>query len=433
MLFRSYSKNSAGICVAVDSKTAVSGEYYTSATCATKVSFQAQNFPLYCKEGLTATPNPILGNPAMWATNGIELDPLSTISRPASKWTLSIGAQMAVGVEPIAGNSIPYMKRVNYKDVNGCSLEMRIFKKDLNATNLTPLMWIHGGSWQYRGAFAGVEALVSSYTDAGFVVFAPFYRLANNVDGNSACNNAPWQEVMVDAESALGWVKANSAAFGAPNTGKIPIIGQSAGGHMAGWLVTHKPADVSRAVMLYPPADFNDFLKRMRGTNGMSFPGLAVLPLGATTTVYNPNVAIDILKNAFQIPDINTLDTAGTLVTENSFGAIVKKGGPANFPPVMILHGASDGLVTYTQSQALCEGYGGVVNVGWTDPTKVRSTFMCGQNSYLHVIKEANHMFEVCFPGLVCFSGSSGSATQAADSLKKGRNWLLNPANIPMP
>ena len=195
---------------------------------------------------------------------------------------------------------------------------------------------------------------------------------------------------------------------------------------MAGWLVTHKPADVSRAMLLYPPADFDDFVKRHRGISGLSFPRLPYLPVTSTTTVYNPNEAISIIKNSFNV-DVNTIAITDPVVTENSFGVTVRRNSPANYPPVFILHGASDGLVTYTQAQALCEGFGGAVNVNWTLPSSLyRQTFTCGPSSYLHLIKEATHAFEICLPGLVCLSGSQGSANAAADSLRKGREWLLN-------
>ncbi len=421
-------------CSSINPKIAPTGVYYSDVACLNKVSFQAQNFTQYCKEVFAKTPNLTLGNAASWGVTGVERDPLSTIASPASKWSLSQGAQLDIGVESIKTNNVPYMKRVEYKNVNRCAIEMRIYKKDLGATNLKPLMWIHGGSWQYRGfGFPGLEALVSKYTDEGFVVFAPFYRLTNNKDGTPECNDARWQDMTIDVESALDWVKANSAEFGAPNTGKIQITGQSAGGHLAAWLVTHRPNDVSRAVLLYPPADFNDFAARAKVANGMGFPLLPVL-YGTTSSTYSAFEAEDIIRAAFKINDVTNLTTAEQRTAdENSFGQIVRTGGPLNFPPVLTIFGASDGVVTYTQGQALCEGYGGTVSVNWTNPTTLRDAFRCGTKSYLHVIKEAYHAFEICLPGLACMSGSQDSANIAADSLRLGRNWLLNEASTPMP
>ena len=107
------------------------------------------------------------------------------------------------------------MKRFNFRQAGSCELEMRVYKKDIAATNLTPLLWIHGGAWKYRGAgFVGLESLVSNYTEDNFIVFAPFYRLAGNKDGNAECCNAPWTDLVADAEAALGWVKANGASAG---------------------------------------------------------------------------------------------------------------------------------------------------------------------------------------------------------------------------
>ena len=270
----------------------------------------------------------------------------------SSKWSLSSGAQLAIGVEPITGNHIPFMKRFNFLQAGSCELEMRVYKKDIAATNLTPLLWIHGGAWKYRGAgFIGLESLVSNYTEDNFIVFAPFYRLAGNKDGNAECRNAPWTDIVADAEAALDWVKANGASLGAnTSTGQIPVIGQSAGGHLAGWLMTHRAPDVSRGLLVYPPTDLYDFLTRLQGVGGASFPPLS----DAANTPYDPRSAEDILETFLQLPDggartIN-LNNPPPYVTENSFARIIGA-NPSAYPPAFIMHGTRDSLLTYTQSR----------------------------------------------------------------------------------
>lgn len=427
------------VCVSVNAKTAVSGtSYFSDSICAKPLAFQGDEFGLFCKDTLTTSlPNDRLGNPSAWTTIGIQTDVYSTLDKPSSAWSLAPGAQLGIGVEPIGSQSAPFMKRVNYKTIatnaGSCSLEMRVYKKDINATNLIPLLFIHGGSWSQRGAFLGLEALISSYTDAGFVVFAPFYRLSSNKDGNPECQNAKWTDIVSDAESALSWTKTNSSYFGAPNTGKVAIAGQSAGGHLAAWLVTHKQSDVSRAVLFYPPADFGDFIDRLNKTNGKSFSDLP--PKAGTTTpsIYNWTRAKEIFESAFQVPNALTISKTDPIVTANSFGAIVKTGGAANFPQVFIIDGGSDSLLHYSQSQALCEGYGGTVDNNWvTNPNRPRASFSCGSNSFLHIFREANHALEICIAGQACLSGSPTSANKLKDSLLMGRRWLLNPSTKPV-
>ena len=422
----------SGSCAPINPRSPGAGPFYATASCQTQIGYQKENFDGFCRESLTAKPNPLLGNAAAWPTTNIQVDTLSTLPDRSSKWSLSSAAQLAVGVEPIRDNHVPYMKRVQYRQADGCALEMRVYKKNIADTNLTPLLWIHGGAWTYRSSgFLGMESLVSSYTEDNFVVFAPFYRLAGDKDGNQECRNATWQKMVADVEAALDWVKSNGAAFGADDTTRIPVTGQSAGAHLAGWLITHRPADVSRALLVYPPTDLNDFLVRLRGIGGATFPPLS----DGAATPYDPSSAQDIVETYLQWEpgDALTIDPQNPAVTENSFAQRVAS-APQSYPPAFILHGTRDSLLTYTQAEVLCEGYGGNVNVDWSATPDLRAVYTCGDRSYLHLFKEADHAFEVCpFPNIpgACRAGSAASASLLIDSIQEGRRWLLNRDTTP--
>lgn len=423
-----------GTCAAVDPRNPGAGPFFATANCQTAIGFQAENFSGFCRESFTAKPNPLLGNAAAWPTTNIETDTLSTLPDPSSKWTLSSAAQLAVGVEPIGANHVPFMKRVRYRQAGSCELEMRVYKKNISDTNLTPLLWIHGGAWTYRSSgFLGMESLVSNYTQENFVVFAPFYRLAGDKDGNQECRNATWQDMVADVEAALDWVRLNGAAFGAGDTTKVPVTGQSAGAHLAGWLLTRRPTEVSRGLLVYPPTDLNDFLVRLQGIGGATFPPLS----DSNATPYDPSSAQDIVETYLQLPTggARTVDLTNPplFVTENSFAQRIGS-APSTYPPAFILHGTRDSLLTYTQSEVLCEGYGGNVTVDWSATPNLRAIYTCGDRSWLHLFKEADHAFEVCpysnIPS-ACRAGSSASASLLVDSLQQGRRWLSNPPTAP--
>jgi acetyl esterase/lipase len=287
---------------------------------------------------------------------------------------------------------------------------MRIYKKDVNATNLIPLMAIHGGSWQYRGAgFVGMEAQISHYTDAGFVVFAPFYRLAGNADGNAECNGAAWTDITTDIEEALTWVQTHGATFGA-KAGKISLMGQSAGAHLAGWLVTHRPNDVERALLLYPPADVGDFLAHARPGDSYE----AFQPsLGLLATYFGKQSVSDL---AYLTPyEVNS----------NSFPALISTSSTP-MPPVFLIHGYSDTLVPSNQSVLMCNAYGGnAVNDG--GGTALRATYTCGANGRLHLFQEAQHGLDACVTTRangMCLAGSEASRSFVASSLRQARGWL---------
>lgn len=423
-----------GTCAAVDPRNPGAGPFFATANCQTAIGFQAENFSGFCRESFTAKPNPLLGNAAAWPTTNVDTDTLSTLPDLSSKWTLSSAAQLAVGVEPIGTNHVPFMKRIHYRQAGTCALEMRIYKKNISDTNLTPLLWIHGGAWTYRSSgFLGMESLVSNYTEENFVVFAPFYRLAGDKDGNQECRNAAWQDMVADVEAALDWVRLNGAAFGAGDTTKIPVTGQSAGAHLAGWLMTHRPTEVSRGLLVYPPTDLNDFLVRLQGIGGATFPPLS----DSNATPYDPSSAQDIVETYLQLPTGGArtvdLNNPPLFVSENSFAQRIGS-APATYPPAFILHGTRDSLLTYTQSEVLCEGYGGNVTVDWSATPDLRAIYPCGDHSRLHLFKEADHAFEVCpytnIPS-ACRAGSATGAALLIDSLQQGRRWLLNPVIAP--
>lgn len=394
---------------------------------------------------------------------------------PLDTWTLTPGTQFNIGVMSISGNYQPYMQRIEYlkhidvidhyanndaemnwdgmrcmsqlaagspmaelicgqfakrlregyymsvpvyRGDSTCSLEMRIYKKDIAATGLRPLLAIHGGSWKYRGfGFFGLESQISHYTDQGFVVFAPFYRLVGESDGNIECNgNVTWREITSDIEAALDWVKANASSYGA--SGPVNVMGQSAGAHLAGWLVTHRPTDIDRALMMYPPTDFRDLVDEYNYGNYTNKSGVSALS-GA-------------LGEKLDEVDINS-----TAIVENSFPAIVSQ-NPALYPETFLLHGIADELVPSRQSVRLCNGYAGnvvgtaAVNDGGNTATGTyKRTYNCDGKAQLHLFAEASHILDICVPGVACLAGNENSQDSIRYSLNEAINWLHGEVYMP--
>jgi acetyl esterase/lipase len=384
---------------------------------------------------------------------------------PLDTWTLTPGNRFDIGVMSIEGNYQPYMQRVKYLEhdevidhyandmehygafmkscmadpsiPNGycvvvghgrlkrgdfltlpvyrgdgsCSLEMRVYKKDIAATGLKPLLAIHGGSWKYRGfGFFGLESQISHYTDQGFVVFAPFYRLVGDSDGNIECNGkVDWQEITADIESALDWVEANASRYGA--SGPVNVMGQSAGAHLAGWLATHRSDSINRALLVYPPTDLRDLIDEYNYGN------------------YNNKSGISALAG-FIGANLDSVDINSDAVFENTFPAMVSN-HPDSYPDAFIMHGVADELVPSRQSVRLCNGYAG--NVEGTaalndggDPSSgiYKRTYQCGDKAQLHLFAEAAHVLDVCVPGVACLAGGKQSQAAIRHSLDEGIHWL---------
>ncbi|HFC53031.1 MAG TPA: hypothetical protein ENJ43_01200, partial [Gammaproteobacteria bacterium] len=193
---------SEGECRAVEGDVAA-GSYYADASCRHSVLYRPLDLQNYCG---VLSDMARSGRPA----TGMGEPPL---------WYRSPGARLDIGVDSIAGNHLPYSSRTIYKNTFGprgqCGLEMEIYKRSLDATGLKPLLMLHGGSWERRrSGLVGMESQVSHYTDQGFVVFVPTYRLVGEIEGDPACNGADGEQMVADVEDALQWVQEHGGEFG---------------------------------------------------------------------------------------------------------------------------------------------------------------------------------------------------------------------------
>ncbi len=471
-------------CIVADVETDLGGPYYSDALCSQEVAFRPTSDLEFCAARLGPDAESTLGNAAAWIPQlNQPNDPLSGV--PSRPWTTQLSNRLDIGVVGISDAHQPYVKQVAFKTIDtprpgvgSCQLEMRVFKKDIVARNLQPLLAIHGGTWRNRGfSFLGLEATIAHFTERGFVVFAPFYRLVGGGDGNAECNQATWAEVTEDVEDALQWVQTNGPAFGAA-LGPVALFGQSAGAHLATWLATHKPADVERALLFYPPLDVLEFLDGAIPVGGRyaafqefgiralsSFFG-AQLPGGdvrldqvsiAAIDFNNPALdlaaaipeavfdltAVDLARPPLYMTrcaatagvDLATVDPAaappqllaclrrdiGDFLRENAFLHQVR----SIDVPINVVHGAADSLVPYGQSVALCNAIdGGARRSGVVGD---RVSYRCGADSNVTIIAGAEHALDLglCV-GTLCPAGVPGTPQRAAaqSTVIEAYDWL---------
>ncbi len=304
--------------------------------------------------------------------------------------------------------------KITIKGKGECKLEMRVYKKDITATNLKPMIAFHGGSWKYRGAaFVGMETQISHYTEKGFAVFVPFYRLIGSSDGNSECNQVTWNEIVDDAESALDWVNTNMTRFGA--SGKVSVMGQSAGGQIAGWLATYRNTEVANVLLYYPAIDTLNFIEQFRAGNPQYTDGQGTL-------------------EAFVGDGLDTVDLTTPAVTQNSFPDIIST-NPSIYPRMFIIHGKRDNLVPSEQSVRMCNALSGYADSGTAVNdggnllnNEYKKVYQCDERgSRLHLTAEGEHGMDICVTNLLCLSGTSDASIAAtATTIDAGNNWLYN-------
>ena len=480
-----------GSCVAAPVTGPPSGPYYTDASCVDEVAFSPSDETMFCQALFGDAAETLLGNPAAWQAVGNQPNDVLP-SFESLPWSTVPSTELDLGTVTLADNKLPYMKQLRYKVVDGvsrgtgvCELEMRVYKNDITATGLKPLIALHGGTWKHRGSsFLGLEAGVSQFTERGFIVFAPFYRLVTTGDGNDECNGASWREITADVESALDWVRANGAAFGA-TTDKVNVFGQSAGGHLAAWLAAHRPDDVRKALVFYAPLDILDFLSdaQLAGSGLEDFrdfamrsiatlfgarQGVAELKLdtidfgGVTPGSLADNWATLIPGSAFDLSNIALNDvpvyldrcagiTGIDLATvnlamppmelltclkedlrdfliDNSFN---DKLASENVP-VFAVHGSGDTLVPHSQAVDLCAAIDD--RVYSSDVVDNETVYSCGVSSEVRVVKDAEHMLDLGFcVEPICPSGVDPGPVRTAtrSAILAAYDWLVNNPVVP--
>jgi len=245
-------------------------------------------------------------------------------------------------------------------------------------------------------------------------VYAPFYRLLDDVDGSAACQNANTSDLVSDVKTALDWVQANDSRYG--SGGKPIVFGQSAGAHLAGSLWLDRRDEISGAVLLYPPTDFTDFATRVQSGEYTNEDGIDILELVLGT-------------------DASQADFSSSPIVENSYPQRVVA-EPDNLAPMMLLHGQSDTLVEDRQSIRLCNALAGrdisssVEELEIDEVNGLRSVVSCEPDnstaavaSTLHLFDQGRHAMDICIEGeflaeQTCPSGSDESADAIGESIE---------------
>lgn len=475
---------SANACVLAEEPTQAQ-PFFTDAACTQEVAFRPTNDLEFCSARLARAAKTTLGNGAAWepVTNQPN-DPLPAVR--SLPWTAELSTRLNLGVLSVQGAQQPYVKKLAYKSTvtapgqDTCTLEMRVYKNDIAATGAKPLLALHGGTWRNRGwSFLGLEATVAHFTQRGFIVFVPFYRLAGDSDGPPECRNASWQEITSDVEDALDWVLANGSALGAA-PGPVPVFGQSAGAHLAAWLASYRGSDVAQALLFYPPLDFLDFLQGVSIVGGRYEPfsnfGLdalsklygarsdteidlaSIAPLLNDTATTSAAIAAVVPDAAFKLAnanlaspprflqrcatetglDLSALDLAsppaallaclkqdmGEFIADNALIARLRD----SRVPVHILHGGADELVPFDQVIKFCNSID-----GGDRPVEVTGDAVladCGPLSKIHVVANANHALDLGLcAGDLCPAGQPGTPTRRAveSAVTEAYAWL-NPS-----
>lgn len=158
---------------------------------------------------------------------------------------LEAGAHpMLSGADVVIPDGVAVERDVVYNDA-GMALD--VYRPE-TAAAAPALLFIHGGGWEAKGK-EYYSYWAARYAGMGYVCVSVEYRTSNE---------APYPAAVDDCRDAVRWMRARAGELGL-DPGRIAVIGQSAGGHLA-LLTAYAPgggadAPVQAVVAYYAPTD----------------------------------------------------------------------------------------------------------------------------------------------------------------------------------
>lgn len=172
---------------------------------------------------------------------------------------------------------------------------------------------VHGGGWIGGHRQHSVEPLFEPLTTAGFAWFSISYRLATDL--------LQFGVAVDDVQTAIRFVREHAREYNV-DPGRIAVLGESAGAHLASLAVERSPKSVAAVVAMYPPTDL-----------------------------------VSLAQNSRSIPEsIRQLVKAAGM--EQLIVGYLQEMSPIHhvtpdLPPFLLVHGTSDGIVPYEQSERM--------------------------------------------------------------------------------
>lgn len=372
-------------------------EFFIDTACTKPFAYYPQDYMTYCKNNLLPNDHTrqTIGNPKLWT----HLDETAPLFKE-TKWTLSQGARLNLAAVDQTKKTRPFIKKVEFTQAGSCPLEMDVLKNQPDGKDLKPILFFFGGGWKAwgPGAPVSIEGTAANLTEKGYIVFAPYYRLLTHDDAPEGCNGVDGDAILSDVVDAMNWVNEYGAAYGmssdygiGPGKKKFAVYGQSAGGHLAGYLATNFPENIGKAVLMYPATDFKFFIDQSK-TGGLyknSYSG--VKPL-VVKFVNEPGVS-----------DIRDINTDLPIVKENSFPTLINP-NPDNFPDYFMVQGNADEIAPIQMTTRMCQALDPNENPD-ASPYKTchsvsscSESKSCGSKGQLRIIGLAGHSLELrCF------------------------------------
>jgi acetyl esterase/lipase len=231
------------------------------------------------------------------------------------------GLEELVNKTPEIPADIEEIKNIEYKNIDGKSLQMDMYIPK-NVIKPSPLLvFIHGGGWR-SGDRADYLVYLVAFARRGYITATVSYRLLK--DG-------PYPACIEDISDVVNWFFKNGEKYGY-DPDRIALIGGSAGGHLA----------LLAAYGWQHPGVNSDSLSMKAGNHRIK----------AVVDIYGPyDLTTEYARNHPTVTSflIKSYEEAPELYREASPKQYLDPGDP----PTLILQGTSDELVPVSQSDSL--------------------------------------------------------------------------------
>jgi alpha-L-fucosidase 2 len=178
---------------------------------------------------------------------------------------------------------------------------------------------VHGGGWVRGDRRVDVQPLFRPLEDAGFAWFSISYRLAKDATQIGAG--------VQDVKQAVRYVREHAAEFDV-DPDRIALVGESAGAQLASMAALSSDCSVRAVVAFYSPSDLVSLAKESR-----------YVPESIRRQISGTPWEALVLAGLQQLSPINHVR--------------------AGMPPFLLIHGTSDSLVPFDQSERMCSAIRG--------------------------------------------------------------------------
>lgn len=234
---------------------------------------------------------------------------------------IKLGLEEIINKTPAIPADIEEIKNIEYKNINGKSLQIDLYRPKNIVKSAPLLVFIHGGGWR-SGKRSDYLVYLIAFAKKGYVTATVSYRLLKE---------APYPACVDDITDAVQWFYKNGETYGY-DPDRIALIGGSAGAHLA-------------LLAAYEWKKPNDSIENM------AIPEMRHR-IKAVVDIYGP---IDLTTDYAQHQSLVTSFMAHSYKEAPD---LYRAASPINYldksdPPTMILHGTSDDLVPISQSDLL--------------------------------------------------------------------------------